>query len=155
MARRPRQRRCRRDQRDKGGVGRGRRAPGAFRKYLEHRTSLSRPRAPIISETATFTFVGAGATGKTVLGAVAASVTGHHESRSIWDFSRRGLEEYLESRNQIGAIFDDTEKHIGEHLPIETAIAIVTQYVAGGRSKEISATAKRLGSIGSRGTLLR
>jgi hypothetical protein len=31
-------------------------------------------------------FVGASAAGKTVLGAVAASVTGHHESRSIWTF---------------------------------------------------------------------
>jgi hypothetical protein len=115
------------------------------RKYLEHRTSLSLPRAPIISETATFNFVGASAAGKTVLGAVAASVTGHHASRSIWDFSRRGLEEYLESRDQIGAIFDDTEKHIGEYLTLEKAIAIVTQYVAGGRSKEISATAERIG----------
>jgi hypothetical protein len=112
---------------------------------VQHRTSLSRPRAPFISETATFNFVGASAAGKTVLGAVAASVTGHHESRSIWVFSRRGLEEYLESRDQIGAIFDDTEKHIGEHLPLEKAIAIVTQYVTGGRSKEISATAEKIG----------
>ena len=46
--------------------------------------------------------------------------------------------EYLELRNEIGAIFDDVEKHIGEQLTLEKAIAIVTQSVPDGQSKEIS-----------------
>ena len=68
---------------------------------------------------------------------VAASVTGNPRDRSKWDLTRRGLEEYLESRNEIGAIFDDVEKHIGEHMKPGTALTIVTQYVPEGQSKEI------------------
>ena len=109
-----------------------------IRRYMELRASASRPRAPLISETATFNFVGKSSSGKTLAGQVAASVTGHKDSASKWDFSRRGLEEFLSSRNEVGAIFDDMEKHTGEDLPLDKAIKAVTQYVPGGSSKEIS-----------------
>jgi hypothetical protein len=115
------------------------------RKYLELRASPSRPRAPLISETATFNFVGLSGSGKTVLGAIAASVTGHPENRAIWDFSRRGLEEYLASRNHIGGIIDDMEKQIGQDLSIKKAIKIITEYAPGGVSKQISKTVETKG----------
>jgi len=107
-------------------------------KYIELHGSSKRPRGHAVSETATFNFVGPSASGKTLALAVAASATGNPGNRSKWDFTRRGLEEYLESRNEIGAIFDDVEKHIGEQLTLEKAIAIVTQSVPDGQSKEIS-----------------
>jgi hypothetical protein len=114
-------------------------------RYIELRSTLKRPRGQVISETATFNFVGPSASGKTLAVAVAASATGKPGNRSKWDFTRRGLEEYLDSRNEIGAIFDDVEKHIGEHLTLEKAVAIVTQYVPEGKSKEISNTVKAQG----------
>ena len=80
----------------------------------------------MLSETATFNFVGASASGNPLALELAASLSGHPDKRSKWDFSRRGLEEYLELRNQVGAIFDDIEKHIGEKLNINKAISIVT-----------------------------
>ena len=114
-------------------------------KYVELRASRDGPRAPLLSETATFNFVGASASGKTLALELAASLSGHPDKRSKWDFSRRGLEEYLESRNQVGAIFDDIEKHIGEKLNINKAISIVTQYVPEGSSKELSGVAEKMG----------
>ena len=40
------------------------------------------------------------------------------------------------------------EKHIGEHLTLKKAIDIVTQYVPGGSSKEISEVAASMGLEG-------
>jgi hypothetical protein len=114
-------------------------------RYIELRQSSKKSRGQAVSETATFNFVGESASGKTLAATVAASVTGNPRDRSKWDFTRRGLEEYLESRNEIGAIFDDVEKHIGEHMKLGTALAIVTQYVPEGHSKEISKTATNQG----------
>jgi len=107
-------------------------------KYVALRPSNGRRRAPLVSETATFNFVGGSASGKTLALEVAAGVSGHPNKRSTWDFSRRGVEEYLESRNEVGAIFDDVEKHIGEIMTLSKAIAIVTQYVPAGSSKQLS-----------------
>ena len=114
-------------------------------KYVELRASKGRPRAPLVSETATFNFVGRSASGKTLALEVAASVSGPPNKRSKWDFSRRGAEEYLESRNQVGAILDDVEKHIGEYMKLTQAIAIVTQYVPEGSSKELSGIVRTKG----------
>jgi putative DNA primase/helicase len=114
-------------------------------RYIELRGSSKRSRGQAVSETATFNFVEQSASGKTLAAAIAASATGNPGNRSKWDFTRRGLEEYLESRNEIGAIFDDVEKHIGEHIKLQNALAIVTQYVPEGHSKEISKTAENQG----------
>jgi hypothetical protein len=114
-------------------------------KYIELCRSSKRSRGQAVSETTTFNFVGESASGKTLAAAIAASAIGNPSNRSKWDFTRRGLEEYLESRNEIGAIFDDVEKHIGEQIKLQNAMAIVTQYVPEGHSKEISKTAANQG----------
>src|ERR1700722_5229023 len=54
-------------------------------RYIELRSTLKRPRGQVISETATFNFVGTSAAGKTLAVAVAASATGNPGNRSKWD----------------------------------------------------------------------
>lgn len=100
-----------------------------------------------ISETATFNFVGDSGSGKSLVGRIAASAAGHPDARSKWDFSRPGVEKYLNSRNQLGAIFDDTEKFIGDDRDLRKAIATVTQYVADGHSKELSENLDKNGIV--------
>jgi hypothetical protein len=85
------------------------------------------------------------ARGKTLATAIAASLTGDPSDRAKWDFSRRGLEEYLHTRNQVGAIFDDVEKHTGESMPLRRAITTVTQSLPDGASKVVSRVARDLG----------
>src|SRR5208283_2619981 len=57
-------------------------------------------------------------------------------------FSRRGLEEYLHTRNQVGAIFDDVEKHTGDSMTLRRAITTLTQSLPDGASKVVSRVAR-------------
>jgi hypothetical protein len=107
-------------------------------KYVEKRKSDNPAWRPLVSETATFNLVCQSAGGKTIACGAAASASGNPLNRSKWDFTRRGLEEVLHSRNEVGVIFDDVEKHTGEHLPLRKALVMVTQYVSDGASKAIS-----------------
>ena len=100
---------------------------------------------PALSETAINNFAGDSGSGKTLATAIAASLTGDPSDRAKWDFSRRGLEEHLHTRNQVGAIFDDVEKHTGESMPLRRAITTVTQSLPDGASKVVSRVARDLG----------
>jgi hypothetical protein len=50
----------------------------------------------------------------------------------------------------VGAIFDDTEKYTGDARGLRNAIAMVTQYVPGGNSKELLEDPARNGVTPSR-----
>jgi hypothetical protein len=117
----------------------------AIPKYMKYR-----PKGEsrfVLSETATFNFVGKSGCGKTLTLRVAASVVSHPNRPSKWDFSRRGCEEYLEACNEVGAIFDDIEKHIGGSMPLKDAVAIITQYLPDGRSKQLSTVVEKHGLV--------
>ena len=100
---------------------------------------------PAVSETAINNFAGDSGSGKTLATAIAASLSGDPSDRAKWDFTRRGLEEYLHTRNQVGAIFDDVEKHTGESMTLRRAITTVTQSLPDGASKVVSRVARDLG----------
>ena len=113
--------------------------------YILSRKSEDPNWRPVVSETAIFNFAGESASGKTLASAIAASLSGGPGDRGKWDFSRRGLEEYLHTRNQVGAIFDDVEKHTGESMTLRRAITTVTQSLPDGASKIVSRVARDLG----------
>jgi hypothetical protein len=114
-------------------------------KYVEKRKSDHPAWRPLVSETATFNLACESAGGKTIACGAAASASGNPLIRSKWDFTRRGLEEVLHSRNEVGVIFDDVEKHTCEHLSFRKALVMVTQYVSDGASKAISTVAAEKG----------
>ena len=85
--------------------------PRRIPRYIELRQSSKKTCGHAVSETATFNFVGESASGKTLAAMVAASVTGNpRETDRNGTLPGAAYEEYLESRNEIGAIFDDVEK---------------------------------------------
>ncbi len=110
--------------------------------YVLLRKSEDPSWRPAVSETAIINFAGESGSGKTLASAVAASLSGDPYDRAKWDFSRRGLEEYLHTRNQVGAIFDDVEKHTGESMTLRRAIATLTQSLPDGASKVVSRVAR-------------
>jgi len=97
---------------------------------------------PAVSETAIINFAGESSSGKTLANAIAASLSGDPSDRAKWDFTRRGVEEYLHTRNEVGAIFDDVEKHTGESMSRRQAIATLTQSLPDGASKVVSRVAR-------------
>jgi hypothetical protein len=97
---------------------------------------------PALSETAIINIAGESSSGKTLANAIAASLSGDPGDRAKWDFTRRGVEEYLHTRNEVGAIFDDVEKHTGESMTLRRAITIVTQTLPDGASKVVSRVAR-------------
>ncbi len=109
--------------------------------YLSLRKSEDPRWRPAVSETSIINLAGESASGKTQALAVAASLSGDPSDRAKGDFSRRGLEEYLHTRNQVGAIFDDAEKHTGE-MPLKRAIIALTQTLPDGASKVVSRVAR-------------
>jgi len=109
--------------------------------YVSLRKSEDPRWRPAVSETSIINLAGESASGKTQALAVAASLSGDPSDRAKWDFSRRGLEEYLHTRNQVGAIFDDAEKHTGE-MPLKRAIITLTQTLPDGASKVVSRVAR-------------
>ncbi len=58
-----------------------------------------------------------------------------------WDFSRRGLEEEMESRHDLLAIFDDIETHTEEAGSLRTALRNINQIPTSGQSKLLSSRA--------------
>jgi hypothetical protein len=110
--------------------------------YVLLRKSEDPSWRPAVSETAIVNSAGESASGKTLASAIAASLSGDPGDRGKWDFSRRGLEEYLYTRNQVCAIFDDVEKHTGESMPLRWAITTVTQSLPDGTSKIVSRVAR-------------
>jgi hypothetical protein len=115
---------------------------GPVPAYVLLRKSEAPNWRPAVSETATINNAGESASGKTLASAIAASLTGNPSDRAKWDFSRRGLEEYLHTRNEVGAIFDDLEKHTGESMTRRRAITTVTQSLPDGASKVVSRVAR-------------
>ena len=110
--------------------------------YILLRKSEDPRWRPAVSETAIINFAGDSASGKTLATAIAASLSGDPSDRAKWDFSRRGLEEYLHTRNEVGAIFDDVEKHTGESMTLRRAITTLTQSLPDGASKVVSRVAR-------------
>ena len=110
--------------------------------YVLWRKSEDPRWRPAVSETATINPAGDSASGKTLANDMAASLSGDPGDRAKWDFTRRGVEEYLHTRNEVGAIFDDIEKHTGELMTLRRAITTVTQTLPDGASKVVSRVAR-------------
>ena len=110
--------------------------------YLLWRKSEDPRWRPALSETSIINTAGESSSGKTLANAMGASLSGAPSDRAKWDFTRRGVEEYLHTRNEVGAIFDDVEKHTGELMTLRRAITIVTQTLPDGTSKVVSRVAR-------------
>jgi Domain of unknown function (DUF927) len=110
--------------------------------YVLSRKSEDPRWRPAVSETAINNFAGDSGSGKTLATAIAASLSGDPSDRAKWEFSRRGLEEYLYTRNEVGAIFDDVEKHTGDSMTLRRAITTLTQTLPDGTSKIVSRVAR-------------
>jgi Domain of unknown function (DUF927) len=103
---------------------------------------LARSSQRLLSETAVFNLSGGSGSGKTSVVRAAAGVLGPPHLVRKWDFSRRGLEEHMESRNDLLAAFDDVETHTDESTRLQTAIRHVNQIPTSGQSKLISQRAE-------------
>ena len=110
--------------------------------YVLLRKSEDPSWRPAVSETSINNFAGDSGSGKTLATATAASLSGDPSDRAKWEFSRRGLEEYLHTRNEVGAIFDDVEKHTGDSMTLRRAITTLTQSLPDGTSKVVSRVAR-------------
>ena len=103
---------------------------------------LAHRQQRLLSETAVFNLSGDSGSGKTSIARAAAGVFGPPGLLRKWDFSRRGVEEYCESRNDLLAILDDMETHTEEAGSLRTAMRNVTQIIPSGQSKLISTIAE-------------
>jgi len=101
--------------------------------------------AGLISETATFNLVAESGSGKTLPLRIAASTMGDPDDHGTWEGSRRGQEEYLSSRNDVGAFFDDLEKVTDAAKNLKAAIEVINQAVPAGRSKKNAKVARTSG----------
>jgi hypothetical protein len=110
----------------------------AVRAYLKHYGKVVEGASALVSETATFNLAAGSGSGKTLPSRIAASVTGEPDDIGTWEGFRRGQEEYLSSRNQVGAIFDDVEKLTNASQYLKAAIEVINQSVPGGRTKSIA-----------------
>jgi hypothetical protein len=99
---------------------------------------LARSNQRLLSETAVFNLSGDSGSGKTSVVRGAAGVFGPPDLVRKWDFSRRGLEEQMEARNDLLAAFDDTETHTDEAARLPTAIRHMNQIPTSGQSKLLS-----------------
>jgi len=106
--------------------------------YIEWRMKGSAELKPLISETASFNFEGESGSGKTNISRANAGLIGPPDVVARWDFTRRGLEELAESRNDLPLVLDDTETHVEDSLSLKTAIRYVTQIVPKRASKHIA-----------------
>jgi hypothetical protein len=109
--------------------------------YVHHRR-----KKQLVSETAIINLSGVSAAagsgvGKTTVGRAVAGLIGPPHLQAKWDFTRRGLEEAAEARNDLPFVLDDTEKHDESEGPLKTAVKRVTQIIPDGRSKIISVRA--------------
>ncbi len=92
----------------------------------------------LLSETAVFNFSGKSGSGKTSIVRAAAGIFGPPGLLRKWDFSRRGLEEEMESRNDLLAMFDDLETHTEEATSLKNALRNINQSPTSGQSKLLS-----------------
>jgi Domain of unknown function (DUF927) len=92
----------------------------------------------LLSETAVFNLSGESGSGKSSIVRAAAGLFGPPDLIGKWDFTRRGLEEYSESRNDLLESLDDLETHIEEASSLRTALGYVNQIVTSGQSKLMS-----------------
>jgi Domain of unknown function (DUF927) len=92
----------------------------------------------LLSETAVFNLSGESGSGKSTIARAAAGLFGPPDLIAKWDFSRRGLEEYSESRNDLLAILDDLETHTEEAGSLRTALRYANQVLTSSQSKLIS-----------------
>jgi hypothetical protein len=99
---------------------------------------LANSQQRLLSETAVFNFSGESGSGKTSIVRAAAGVFGPPGLLRKWDFTRRGLEEEMESRNDLLAVFDDVETHTEEASLLRTALRNMNQIPTSGQSKLLS-----------------
>jgi len=99
---------------------------------------LARSNQRLLSETAVFNLSGGSGSGKTSVVRAAAGVFGPPHLVRKWDFSRRGLEEQMEARNDLLAAFDDLETHTDEAGLLKTALRHINQIPTSGQSKLLS-----------------
>ena len=102
---------------------------------------LANRRVRLLSETAVFNLSGESGSGKTSIVRAAAGLFGPPDLIGKWDFTRRGLEEYSESRNDLLAVLDDLETHTEEASSRKTALLHINQVITSGQSKIISSHA--------------
>jgi hypothetical protein len=111
--------------------------------YIEWRMIGSTKLTPLLSETGTFNFEGESGSGKTNIARAASGLSGPPHLIARWDFTRRGLEEYAESRNDVALVLDDTETHVEDGISLKTALRHVTQVIPKRVSKHISKMAEK------------
>ncbi len=92
----------------------------------------------LLSETAVFNLSGESGSGKTAIVRGAAGLFGPPDLIGKWDFTRRGLEEYSESRNDLLEALDDLETHTEEASSLRTALRHTNQIITSGQSKLMS-----------------
>jgi hypothetical protein len=103
--------------------------------YVESRVKKSQPLLP---ETMTFDLEGESGSGKTNVLKAIAGLVGPPDLIAHWDFTRRGFEELVETRNHLPFLIDDTEMQVEDGMSLKTALRHVTQIVPKGASKHIS-----------------
>jgi hypothetical protein len=106
--------------------------------YVRLRMEDSADLQPLLSETATFNFEGDSGSGRTSIARAVAGLIGPPHLIGKWDFTRRGLEEWAESRNDLPCGLDDTESHVDDGLSLKTALRYVTQIIPKGVSKHMA-----------------
>ena len=95
--------------------------------------------APIVSETAVFNLSGASSSGKSTAGNVSLSVSSSPVRAGTFDFTQRGLSEFVANSNDLVAVIDDVEHAKISEQQLFTNILTVCQKIPGGTSKMISA----------------
>lgn len=117
-----------------------------LKRYVSDRLK-DKKSGDLVSETATFLFIGDSSTGKSTIGRIAASTMGNADP-SHWNFTRRKLEELADQHNNLLLILDDTERHIEEGgVKLSLALRQVSQVIPGGASKQISEFARQSGLL--------
>jgi hypothetical protein len=92
----------------------------------------------LLPETAVFNLSGESGSGKSSIVRAAAGLFGPPDLIGKWDFTRRGLEEYSESRNDLLEILDDLETHTEEASSLRTTLRHTNQVITSGQSKLMS-----------------
>jgi hypothetical protein len=95
--------------------------------------------AAIVSETAVFNLSGESSSGKSTAGNVSLSVSSSPERAGTFDFTQRGLSEFVANSNDLVAVIDDVEHAKISEQQLFTNILTVCQKIPGGASKMISA----------------
>src|SRR5271165_2198145 len=108
-----------------------------------HGYVAQRRKARLLTETAIIHFAGDSSSGKTTLGRVAQSVSGSPEIDTDYEASDRGIAEQAYRRSHLGLVIDDTEAAGLGDEETWAKMQKFAQRVPRGRSKAISARARR------------